>query len=208
MHISESTIYTQTTSNEKLYFELNKIINPITISGNRKINDVTSTIFSAILSSKCLHSMIYISCPPSSDITGSKLNIHTDKLAMANTINKLLPNKYNRKKKIKQIKFAKGPNKITSTNIKGQIQDQFAFFMFADGISPGPYAASAILSGSYSSAIVELNTDGTVKSGTGDDNYVDFSLCGNKTKCTNSWDPKTDHAAYLTDIAQTTNLGW
>ena len=88
--------YTHTNNSEKLYFDSNSTINPSAASGKIVIKVMISTIFSALSApTRCLR-IIKISCPPSSDNTGRKLNNPTERFDIANGKTNLLPNKYNR----------------------------------------------------------------------------------------------------------------
>lgn len=66
--------YAHTNNSEKLYFEFSKTIKPSTVSGKRIITAVIFMILSADFRN-FLHRITYISCPPSSDITGSILKV-------------------------------------------------------------------------------------------------------------------------------------
>lgn len=93
---SEKTRYTQTNNSEKLYFDLSKSKNPIAARGKINMKVITLTALSADFSENRLHSIRNKICPPSSDITGIRLNNPTDKFAAANGKNKSSQNKYNR----------------------------------------------------------------------------------------------------------------
>lgn len=88
--------YAHTNNSEKLYFEFSKTIKPSTVSGKRIITAVIFMIFSADFSENFLRRITYISCPPSSDITGSILKSPVQRFAKAIGNKNSLLYKYNR----------------------------------------------------------------------------------------------------------------